>query len=538
MASKLIFTQRTARHVAKVFNIDPPSAPVYDTVFGTYGSAGGGTTGLNFPWGLTIDAYGFYYICDYENERIVKLDKYFDYVDEYDSSGTIGRPCAIFYDANDDLYFTAVKYHIIEGDVLYNFIGVERITRSLTSVKYKEKIMGVTYRIDELNIDCKPTNICRGYSPDEILLSGLRNVIYSTTELADSFADVTQREIGGEGNIARIVGMVHHSNDLLYANTGSKILKIDSSFTNIGDSDTIAKAMYSLTESPEGSLLTFDTDTKSIIRLSEALTVIETLITDTGDTVSTDVERVFDVLELPDSAVPLYDVSNTLGYWRFEEFTYDSSPDEVVDDSGLNNHGRSFGGATSIYPGKIGSCMNFNGSSVYVNVGNDSGVFDFDQNTDFSFGAWIKTTASTNFMAVVGKEDGSRPTWTITVRNDGKVRMILQSSGFDGPDLVSDNVYNDGLWHLLIATIDRTLDVATIYIDGDNANKKSGAIPSGATYVEPATDVLIGARIQSSPDRFFNGLIDEVFVVETLLSPADVTKFWNDGEGILINPLT
>jgi len=524
----LVMTQRTARHVAKIYNLDPVE---YNRAFGTFGSPGSGTAGLNFPWGLTIDAYGYYYICDYENERIVKLNRDFTYVNAYDTSSTIGRPCSIFYAENDDLYVAGVTYHIIEGNLVHNFIGVERITRSLSSVKYNDKVMGD--EMYDLQPEDKPTNICRGFFVDEILLSGLRNSIYSLTELSDTFSFTTKRDIGGESNTFRFLGMVHHSNDLLYVNTGQKILKIDSSFTNVGDSDTIAKSMYGLTEAADGSLLMYNSDTKSIDRLSEkSMHIIESLVQDTGSTVSTDIECVWDVLEIPGGFTPLVDISNVLGYWRFEELSYDGSPNEVVDDSGLNNHGQTFGGATPIFPGKIGGCINYNGSSVYANMGNDGGVFDFDQNTDFSFGAWFKTT-STDLRVIISKEDGNKPTWNLQI-NSGLISLVLESSSGD-VTLTTDGSYNDGNWHLVIATINRTTDNAILYIDGSNL--KNGSIPSAASYVELATNVLVGARIPVLPERFWNGLIDETFIAQTVLLPTDVTALWNNGVGALINPV-
>ena len=301
VAPTIYMSQRTNRHVAKYYSLDTPEDPIFQDSFGTFGSPGAGTTALNFPWAVTHDDSFSMYICDHENERIVKLNQSLVYVGEYDTSITIGKPCAIMHDTlTDDLYIVGINYHVIEGDVLYMYINVERITTALSSVKFTWDILGPPLRCSSRNgeMSYKPTGIIRGDVADEFLISGIRDKIYSTIEQASSFDRATEITITKEENLSRLRGMIRHSNGSIYINNKSKITKLDSSFIDVGDSDFISKSLYGLREGLNGTLLVYNGDNQSILRYDEYLNFIEVVYQDEGSTVQTDLYDIMDFYEI------------------------------------------------------------------------------------------------------------------------------------------------------------------------------------------------------------------------------------------------
>lgn len=254
--STLTFTTRTKRHVVKSFDVTNPTTPVFLNSFGVIEVPGSDNSHLNLPWGVVRDTSNNAYVCDYDNHRIVKLSSSLTYNSSYDTELTIGNPSAIFLDSTSgDLYVAGMSYHSIDREVwatatlyhdkyivvnngstyrcklqhtsgsaddepgvgvvwttywelsstnidsvhnvLYAYLGIERLTTSLVSVKSKRDVVVVTYRVNYDAIDDKLRFICRGFSSDEILIGGVRNVIYSTTETGSGFSDIIVRQIKG-----------------------------------------------------------------------------------------------------------------------------------------------------------------------------------------------------------------------------------------------------------------------------------------------------------------------------------------------------
>ena len=170
MALKVVLSQKT-RHVVKKIS----DTYLYENAFGTFNTPKTDITGLNFPMGVATDGASNnfnIYICDYKNQRIVKLDKYLAYVAHLDVSTTIGFPYAISFDSvNGDLYVTGLYKR--------TYVSVARITKTLTLVKSNRNIYSDARE--------RPYSICRGYGVDEFLITLNSKLIKLTEGITDAF---------------------------------------------------------------------------------------------------------------------------------------------------------------------------------------------------------------------------------------------------------------------------------------------------------------------------------------------------------------
>lgn len=295
--SRLFFTQRTNRHIVKSLIIPQDGDAYYSSHFGTYGISGNSTSSLNSPWNIAFHSSGYFYICDHNNERIVKLSKNLNFLGEYSTSLTIGKPCAILVES-DSIFAVGINYHIIENDVLYMYINIEKLDENLSSIKFTRDTLGINYRLEQRKgeISYKPISIVRGYNPNEFLISGVRKKIYSVNELDNGFSNLTDQTFYNE-RPTRFLGMIHHTNDFLYLNTGTKIIKFNSSFVNVGSSDYIGKSIYGLKESINGNLLTYKIDNQSLLEYDANLNFVKEIVKDIDDTLENDLYDIIDFVD-------------------------------------------------------------------------------------------------------------------------------------------------------------------------------------------------------------------------------------------------
>lgn len=247
--NKLFLTQRTNRHVVKSLVLPQSGNAYYSNHFGTYGVSGNSSSLLNSPWNIVSHSSGYFFVCDHNNERIIKLDGDLNFVSQYSTSSTIGKPCAIL--AENDLYVVGINYHTIENDVLYMYINIEKLDSNLNSLKFTWDILGVNQRLEQRKgeIGFKPISVIRGYSLNELLIFGIRKNIYSTIEYENNFSTLVKKEYYKELPV-RFVGAIKHSNGFVYLNSGNKINKYQVNLTENFGSQEITNG-------------TFDTDVSS-----------------------------------------------------------------------------------------------------------------------------------------------------------------------------------------------------------------------------------------------------------------------------------
>jgi hypothetical protein len=92
--------------------------------------------------------------------------------------------------------------------------------------------------------------------------------------------------------------------------------------------------------------------------------------------------------------------------------------------------------------------------------------------------------------------------YSLEVNLNGGITLSL-SDGKEKASLNSTQRINDGLWHHLIAEVDRSSKVMTMYIDGKRAGQGKGISPE--TSIDNSSDLFVGG---SPEGNCFNGTID------------------------------
>jgi len=299
--NKLFIVQQTKKHVVKRFDTTNPVPAIYDNAFfGIFGTPGSGLTGLNFPQNITMDVGNQIYVCDYENSRVIKLDEFLRFSNQYNTSSTIGKPCAIFYDElNVFLYVLGINFVTISGRDLFMYVGIQKLSTSLTDQGYSNNLFGQLS-----NFNFKPFWFCRGLDFNEILICGIRNTLYSVLENGSPFSQAVEKQLivaPFDKVPKRYVGMVMMSDQqAIFLNTGERLAKAvikGSDLTIINYSDFISKTLYGLSIGLGDSLLIYNVETMSILRYDLNLNFIETVFTDSGSTITTDLKYVSGLLE-------------------------------------------------------------------------------------------------------------------------------------------------------------------------------------------------------------------------------------------------
>jgi len=171
-----------------------------------------------------------------------------------------------------------------------------------------------------------------------------------------------------------------------------------------------------------------------------------------------------------------------------------------------------------------GAALYFDGVDDYVQSSSNLSITGNDSRT---VEAWIKTTASgyrviANLGTTIYGGSGNGLRFSFVV-NNGQLRIEIAGGGISG------GVVNDGNWHFVAVTYDKSAAVNKykLYIDGKLSN--SGDI---ATTINTASDKLrIGVRDDQVQTNglfgFFDGTIDELRIWNQALSPCDIQTRMN-----------
>jgi hypothetical protein len=272
--SKMYLVQRTNRHVVKELNVSSLPAIYTGKEFGLYGESGSNSLMMKFPNGIVSTIDGIF-VCDTLNKRILKLDDNLTYVAEYSTVNTIGEPYKIML--NSYLYVVGV-YN--------NFTRIQKLDTDFSNLGVSGNLHAIGQRIDN------PTAVCRGFGSDFILVTGSMLDICETTE-SSGFAPFVVRHIVGEES-KEYYGMIYHSNENVYVNDGQKILKVNSNYENIGDSNRIAKTIRGLKEDRDGNLLIYNVDRQKIMKYDEDLNFVEDVFIGSGSGIANDAYDIVD----------------------------------------------------------------------------------------------------------------------------------------------------------------------------------------------------------------------------------------------------
>lgn len=195
----------------------------------------------------------------------------------------------------------------------------------------------------------------------------------------------------------------------------------------------------------------------------------------------------------------------------------------VTDSSSHGRNGTTIN-APSWVAGKLNNCLQFNGTTQYVNCGNVAG---FEYNLPFSLECWVKSITATG--VIMSKLDtGALRGWQL-IFSSGKVTMFLYTSGTNYIRKESNATYNDGNWHHIVMTYsgNSLASGVNIYVDGSLVAMTVTQDNLNATIVN-AFQFQLATR---NATFCLGGNLDEVAVYDTGLTGPQVTERYNSGSG-------
>jgi hypothetical protein len=216
----------------------------------------------------------------------------------------------------------------------------------------------------------------------------------------------------------------------------------------------------------------------------------------------------------PDGSIVTGDVWNfntggLVAWWKLDDGSGSTAADSS--DSGLAG---ALAGDPTWVDGIVGGALKLDGDGDYVNMGTDP---KFNVTSQITVAAWIKIGAfDRQWQAIVTKGDSS---WRLQ-RNSDTNTLEFAGTGLVVPNNRWGGIYgkanvNDGQWHHAVGTYNGSQ--LCLYVDG---SLDVSAEVKGSVKINDHP-VLIGENAEK-PQRFWNGLIDDVRVYSYGLSADEV----------------
>ena len=191
----------------------------------------------------------------------------------------------------------------------------------------------------------------------------------------------------------------------------------------------------------------------------------------------------------------------------------------AADSSGYGNHGDLIGmDGTEWVAGISGGALMLDGSQ-YVDFGNPESL----QLTDaVTIAAWAKMEAGNEdtYMGIAGKmgdNTGANRGFVLVRHTNNLFRFWLVTDGTFAP-AESDVTYNDTDWHRLVGVVSN--GTASLYVDGVKQ-----AVEAEGELQDSGGIANIGRQYDdSSDDRLWNGLIDDVRIYYRALSEEEIAN--------------
>ncbi|MFZ5391908.1 MAG: DUF2341 domain-containing protein [Patescibacteria group bacterium] len=203
--------------------------------------------------------------------------------------------------------------------------------------------------------------------------------------------------------------------------------------------------------------------------------------------------------------------SNTVGLWHLEEQS--GSGAYIKDSSSYANHGTPTG--TTVSDGKIGKARSFNGSSDYINLGNNSSLSSDTQTISF----WLANKGTNKTAYIIDRSPNSDSWGTfgivyyssqLYVTADGEHQVVIPYSSLSNGDFL---------------TFTFNYPTVNFYLNGKlyNTLTFSNHFNAGSSY---ATSI---GRAGEYNNYFFDGAIDEVRIDNVVRTADEIRQAYEIG---------
>lgn len=147
---------------------------------------------------------------------------------------------------------------------------------------------------------------------------------------------------------------------------------------------------------------------------------------------------------------------------------------------------------------------------------------------DFSMGAWIKME-DTDAVTIMGKyQNAASGQYIFRVQgNNNRWGVSLVSSGSATNLWQTDTTVATGTWFFLVATYDASAGNAVYYRDGTSI----GTVGGGPSSIDTSGETFYLGAFQTGSTNNYDGLMEQAFIANKVLSSDEVTSLWNSGNG-------
>lgn len=168
----------------------------------------------------------------------------------------------------------------------------------------------------------------------------------------------------------------------------------------------------------------------------------------------------------------------------------------------------------------------YNGVDAFSTIV-DNGRLDFRYEQDFSMAWWVNTTSSDSDPEMLADQNwgsSSNTGFSLAFKGD-KWRAVACDGNGGKADVSTDGIpFNDGNWHLLMATFDRDGDL-TIYQDGENV----GSVPMAAVgSMDSGFPIRIAQDGPGTYGQFFEGKIGRTMIFDYAVSADQALELFTE----------
>ncbi|MCX6117436.1 MAG: LamG domain-containing protein, partial [Proteobacteria bacterium] len=221
---------------------------------------------------------------------------------------------------------------------------------------------------------------------------------------------------------------------------------------------------------------------------------------------------------------------NPVGYWRLGE----TSGTTAIDLGSGGNNGTYTNGPTLVQAGGLTSdedkAVSFDGSSQYVSTGYTTAL----GTSNFTYSLWFKTSTAGTIGGLIGKRvgaSGGYRQFSLSMAGDSAANTSGTKLVFNDYDVTNSSLgittssYADGNWHH--AVLVRNATNTSLYVDGVLQASIASTIPN-LTRTDP---IFLGnsGDAGAASSSYFPGLLDEVAIFSSALSPAQIALLYYAG---------
>ena len=191
---------------------------------------------------------------------------------------------------------------------------------------------------------------------------------------------------------------------------------------------------------------------------------------------------------------------------------FEGSGTKVLDVSGKGNHGTITDAVWT--RDENGVAMTFNGTSAYIDCGNDASLNITDAIT---IEAWVKGDMHEAALAMA-KDGGSTRAWQFWVNTNGYFDWIIWNSGGTLKRCKTNAELSDDIWYHLVGTYNGSQQ--KLFVDGVEQTD----VETWSDTIKSSPNVILAIGAKSNGTVNFNGTIKGVRIYAVALTAEQIKR--------------